>query len=232
MKFSFSTLGCPYYTFEEMIDLAKRSGYTGVEFRIYKGTEDLRVLEEFQRPGIGATRRLFQEAGLQVACVSSSARFAYPDPENLKTQLKLAEDFMQIASDLECPYVRVFGGPYPLNFTDRPKAEPFIEEYRASIPPEKIAGLTREECDKWIMESLGKVGDMGKKFEPDSFPLTKYHRFSRSLQRPLFYILPVAVQNHAVSVFRLRLCPRLQRVCPETVLDERYIYHGQNPPSL
>ena len=64
MKFSFSTLGCPYYTFEEMIDLAKRSGYTGVEFRIYKGTEDLRVLEEFQRPGIGATRRLFQEAGL------------------------------------------------------------------------------------------------------------------------------------------------------------------------
>lgn len=71
---------------------------------------------------------------------------------------------MQIASDLECPYVRVFGGPYPLNFTDRPKAEPFIEEYRASIPPEKIAGLTREECDKWIMESLGKVGDMGKKY--------------------------------------------------------------------
>lgn len=173
MKFSFSTLGCPYYTFEEMIDLAKRSGYTGVEFRIYKGTEDLRVLEEFQRPGIGATRRLFKEAGLQVACVSSSARFAYPDPENLQAQLKLAEDFMQIASDLECPYVRVFGGPYPLNFTDRPKAEPFIEEYRASIPPEKIAGLTREECDKWIMESLGKVGDMGKKY--GVMPLMETH---------------------------------------------------------
>lgn len=173
MKFSFTTLGCPYHSFEDMIDLAKRTGYTGVEFRIYKGTEDLRKLEEFQRPGIDATRRLFQNAGIKIVCVSSSARFAYPDPENLKQQIQLAEDFMKIASDLECPYLRVFGGPYPLNFTNCKRADPSTEEYRASLPPEKVVGLTREECDKWLMDSLGKIGEMSKKY--GVMPLMETH---------------------------------------------------------
>ena len=48
MKFSFSTLGCPDYSFDQIIELVKRVGYTGVEMRIYKNTEDLRTLDEFK----------------------------------------------------------------------------------------------------------------------------------------------------------------------------------------
>ena len=98
MKFSFSTLGCPNYSFDQIIDLVKQVGYTGVEMRIYKNTEDLRTLEEFRLENLGAVRKKFHAAGIEITCVSSSARFAYPDPEDLKNQLQLAEDYMKIAA--------------------------------------------------------------------------------------------------------------------------------------
>ena len=173
MKFSVSTLGCPDYSFEQIIELAKKVGYTGIEMRIYKMSEDLRALEEFKPENLGRVRRMFHAAGLEITCVSSSARFAYPDADNLKAQLQLAEDYMKIASKLECPYIRVFGGPYPVNFTGRPKSEPFIEAYRESIPSEKKQGLTREVCDEALMECLGKTGETGLKY--GVMPLMETH---------------------------------------------------------
>lgn len=173
MKFSFSTLGCPYYTFDQMIELAKKCGYTGIEFRIYQGQEDLRNCPEFGKDNIASTKKRFQEADIKIACLSSSARFAYPDADNQRRQLEHAETYLQMASDLECPYVRIFAGPYPVNFNGHPKSESFIEEYRASIPPEKVAGLTKEECDKWVMEGFYKVGELGKKY--GVMPLMETH---------------------------------------------------------
>ncbi|MBR2264405.1 MAG: sugar phosphate isomerase/epimerase [Firmicutes bacterium] len=80
MKFSFSTLGCPQHSFDQIIDLVRQVGYTGVEIRIYKNTEDLRTLGEFKLENLDAVRRKFQSAGIEITCVSSSARFAYPGP--------------------------------------------------------------------------------------------------------------------------------------------------------
>ncbi len=173
MKFSLSTLGCPDYSFEQIVELAKKVGYTGVEIRIYRMAEDLRTLDEFRPERLGAVRRMFHQAGLEITCVSSSARFAYPEPENLKEQLRLAGDYMKIASALECPYIRVFGGPYPVNFTGRRQSEPFIEAYRAGIPAEKTRMLTRELCDRAVMDCLGKLGEEGLKY--GVMPLMETH---------------------------------------------------------
>lgn len=173
MKFSFSTLGCPYYNLDQIISMAKKCGYTGVEFRIYQGQEDLRKCEEFNKMNIAATKKRFQAENLQIACLSSSARFAYPDAENQKNQLEHALIYLQMASELECPYVRIFAGPYPVNFSGKPRSEGFIEEYRASIPAEKVVGLTQEECDKWVMEGFYKVGELGKQY--GVMPLMETH---------------------------------------------------------
>ena len=88
MKFSFSTLGCPNYSFDEIIELLKRVGYTGVEMRIYKNTGDLRTLDEFRPQNLGAVRRKFHAAGLEITCVSSDARFATPTPRTSKSSLR------------------------------------------------------------------------------------------------------------------------------------------------
>ncbi|MGI5895017.1 MAG: sugar phosphate isomerase/epimerase family protein [Candidatus Merdivicinus sp.] len=173
MKFSFSTLGCPDYTFEQIIALACSSGYTGIEFRVYRGEENLQNLEEFQRPNLLHTRRLFQNAGLSICCLSSGVRFSFPDPQDAALQLQNAQAFLQLASDLECPYIRVFGGPYPVNFTNRSQVEPFIQAYWDSLPAEKVAGLTQQQCDQFLMECLGKVGEMGRKY--GVMPLMETH---------------------------------------------------------
>lgn len=172
MNFCFSTLGCPDYDLDQIIHIAQQCGYEGVEFRIYRGTEKLNTLEEFQRPHISDTHKRLLAAGLKTACVSSSARFSLPGKENQKAQIQLAEDFFQIAHDLECPYVRVFGGPYPKNFTGA-KAEAGIEKYRASLPADTLKDLTREECDKWIMDSFGQIGEIGRKY--GVMPLMETH---------------------------------------------------------
>ena len=173
MKFCFSTLGCPDYPFDRIIELVRRVGYTGIELRIYKNAEDLRTIDELQPGKIAQTGRLFKNAGLDIACVSSSARFAFPDPENLKAQLEQARDYIRMAAALESPYVRVFGGPYPVNFSGRPKSEPFIEAYRASLPPEKTRGLTREICDRAVMDCLGEIGEFGRAY--GVMPLMETH---------------------------------------------------------
>ena len=172
MKFSFSTLGCPNYNLDQIFALAKKSGYTGIELRIYQGQDDLRKCDEFNKTNIAATKKRFRQENLVIPCLSSGARFAYPDAEDQKAQLEHALIYLQMASELECPYVRIFAGPYPVNFSGR-RAEPFIEEYRASIPAEKTAGLTREECDKWVMEGFYKVGELGKQY--GVMPLMETH---------------------------------------------------------
>lgn len=172
MKFSYSTLGCPYYTFDQMIDLAKKSGYTGIEFRIYNGSVDYHLADEFKPGRIDQTRKLFNSNGIEIACCSSSVRFSLPGKEEQKKQLDLAESYFQVAAGLGCKYVRIFGGPYPVNFTNR-KSEPFIVEYRDSIPADKVAGLTKEECDKWIIDGFGIIGELGKKY--GVMPLMETH---------------------------------------------------------
>lgn len=172
MKFSFSTLGCPFYTFEQMIDMAKQNGYGGIEFRIFNGTRDYHLADEFKPANIDQTKKLFHANEIEIACCASGARFSLPGKEEQKTQVELAEAYMQVASGLECKYIRVFGGPYPVNFSNQ-KSEPFIDEYRASIPPEKVKGITKEECNKWIIDSLGIIGEIGKKY--GVMPLMETH---------------------------------------------------------
>ena len=41
MKIAFSTLGCPNWTVDEMLDAARANGYEGVELRFYGGSLDL-----------------------------------------------------------------------------------------------------------------------------------------------------------------------------------------------
>lgn len=172
MKFSFSTLGCPHHDLQQIIRLAKDTGYTGVELRIYQGQDDLRKCEPFQPDSLAATARAFRQAELTVSCLSSSAKFAYPGKEFQKEQLEIALAYLQMASELECSYVRIFAGPYPRNFTGR-KAEPFIEEYRASVADRIPADLSREECDKWVMDGFYQVGELGKKY--GVMPLMETH---------------------------------------------------------
>jgi sugar phosphate isomerase/epimerase len=113
MKLSFSTLGCPDWTFDEIMRRAGQYGYDGIGFRGLGGEFDLTKVPEFSPSERAKTRRRLKEAGLATSMVLTSAKMIVMEAEKLEANLQLGEKHIDIASDLECPSIRVFGGQMP-----------------------------------------------------------------------------------------------------------------------
>lgn len=117
MKLSFSTLGCPGWSFGEIVLRASQYGYEGVAFRGLGGQLDLTKVPEFFPAARANTRRRLKEAGLATSMVLTSATMMIADAEKLEASLQLGKSHINIASDLECPYIRVFGGQRPVGIS-------------------------------------------------------------------------------------------------------------------
>lgn len=101
---AFSTLGCPDWDLDQILDCATRNGYDSVELRGYRDSMDLPTAGPFAQANRAATRERFTNAGLRICCVGASANSADFQPEHVASHCALA-------SDLGCPLVRVFPGP-------------------------------------------------------------------------------------------------------------------------
>ena len=113
MKLSFSTLGCPNYNMDEIIEMAVKNNYQGVEIRAVSGTVQISGLDEFKGSGLAETAKKLKNAGLEVACLGTSIGFSKADAEHQKKNLEDAKVNMEIANALDCKYIRTFGGPLP-----------------------------------------------------------------------------------------------------------------------
>lgn len=112
-KIGFSTLGCPGYSVEEVAALAHDQHFDGVEIRFIRDVVDLSRLEEFSPARIADTRRIFDDAGVEVSCIDTSVRFTSADPAERQAQRELAKINCEIANGLGARYIRTFGGPLP-----------------------------------------------------------------------------------------------------------------------
>ena len=86
MKLSFSTLGCPSWSLERVIDAAGRHGYDGIELRFLEDQDALWERPELSGTGVAETRRRLRDAGLAVPCVDSRSFFHHPD-ESARAQI-------------------------------------------------------------------------------------------------------------------------------------------------
>jgi sugar phosphate isomerase/epimerase len=121
---AFSTLGCPNWDLDQILNATKDYGYDAVELRGYKEWMDLPVAEPFTPANRAATRARFEDAGVSICCVSSSGVV-------VKGMLDHVCQHAELARDLGCPIVRVFGGALA---TDVPHADAFsraVENLRA-----------------------------------------------------------------------------------------------------
>lgn len=124
MKLSFSTLACPEWSLEEVIQNAVLHKYDGVEIRGIKGVYDLTKLNEFTGD-IERTRKLLADNNLEIACISTSCFFA--DPEKRKQGIPLAKEHIDIASQLGCKVIRVFSGRFPENIGEEETIEGMVQ---------------------------------------------------------------------------------------------------------
>jgi sugar phosphate isomerase/epimerase len=107
-RLAFSTLGCPGWTLEQVVDGARRYGYDGVELRLLDGEPIGPELPAGERARV---RRAFAGAGLPVCCLDTSVRVATgEDPDRVAAELRA---LLALASEWEAPLLRVFPGPWP-----------------------------------------------------------------------------------------------------------------------
>ena len=106
----FSTLGCPAWDWTKILDFASQHGFSAIELRGLQGNMDLPSNPLFSPDRIAQTKTDIAAAKLKIACVSSSANLYWDDPEKRAKDLSDARRFIELASTLGAPYVRVFGG--------------------------------------------------------------------------------------------------------------------------
>src|SRR5919205_908228 len=109
-RIGFSTLGCPKWVWKKVLDFAQQYRFDAVELRGLEGQMDLPARPEFSSAaGIKKAKQDVAAHGLVISCVSSSTELHHTDPAKNDQQLRDGRRFIDLASALGAPYVRVFG---------------------------------------------------------------------------------------------------------------------------
>jgi sugar phosphate isomerase/epimerase len=109
---SFSTLGCPDWTLQQVMDFAVQHGYAGIELRGLKRQMDLTKCNEFTQDR-EATLQLIKNKKLQFVNLGSSCSLHFTEGEERQKHLTEGKTFINLAQQLNCPYVRVFPNRLP-----------------------------------------------------------------------------------------------------------------------
>lgn len=111
---AFSTIACPDWTLKQAIEFAALHNYKGIEIRGIKRQMDLPNAVEFNSPeNMSATLTLMKQKGLKFINLGASAAFHMPDGPLREKHFKEAKAFIDLASQIDCPFVRVFPNEFP-----------------------------------------------------------------------------------------------------------------------
>src|SRR2546421_4404569 len=114
LPIGFSTLGCPAWSWKQILDFAQTHDYAAIELRGLQKNMDLTLAPELSREGgrIEESKRELRERGLRISDLGASAELHEQDPAKRAAQLDEARRFIDLAETLRAPYVRVFGNKY------------------------------------------------------------------------------------------------------------------------
>jgi len=110
---SFSTLGCPGWTFTQIVDFAAAHQYDGIEMRGILKQLDLPKCAEFSNASnIKNTKQQMADKKLQFVDLGSSCTLHFADKTERQKNIDDGKRFIDLAAAIDCPNVRV----YPNNF--------------------------------------------------------------------------------------------------------------------
>jgi sugar phosphate isomerase/epimerase len=104
---AFSTLACPDWSWELIVQKAVEYGYQGLELRGVEGEMDLTKAGPFSAQRLAATKSELKERGLAVPCLDTSCRF--DQASEIGENLDEGRRHIDLAVALDAPAIRVFG---------------------------------------------------------------------------------------------------------------------------
>ena len=153
MKISFSTLACPAWKLDAVVEAACREGFDGIELRFIENDDRLWQRPEFSGSGLQATRSRLEAAGLRISCLDTSCFFHHPEASRRREALEMGRAMIELAAALGAPGIRVFG--------DR-------------VQP----GADRAATAGWIVEGIQELAAYGRPFQVQAW-LESHGDFAR-----------------------------------------------------
>ncbi|MCS7224293.1 MAG: sugar phosphate isomerase/epimerase [Armatimonadetes bacterium] len=112
MKVAFSSLACPNWPLDLILQKAKEWGCDGIQLRGLQDEIYLPRHPELSGPRLRETKAKIAEAGLFVYCLGSSAKLSVPE-DQWAANADEVKDYIHLAVNLNCPVVRIYGGRRP-----------------------------------------------------------------------------------------------------------------------
>lgn len=148
---SFSTLGCPAWTFSQVLQHAATNRFDGIEIRGIKGDLDLPNNPIFSAANIAATRREVADKKGKIVNLGSSANMHFLDPKKRQSNLDEAKKYIDLAHQLDCPFIRVFPNDLPKDQEEQATINTIIQSLITLGDYANSSGV------KVLLESHGKV---------------------------------------------------------------------------
>jgi len=137
LPLGFSTLGSPKWDWIQTLDFAAANGFAAIELRGLQETMDLSKRPEFQPDRVAQTKRELAARGLAVPCLGASVNLHEQDTAKLGAAMAETRRFIDVASAIGAPYVRVFGNQY-------------------------VQGMPREAVHAYIAKGLRELGEYAR----------------------------------------------------------------------
>ncbi|HVR71012.1 MAG TPA: sugar phosphate isomerase/epimerase family protein [Vicinamibacteria bacterium] len=138
---SFSTLGCPSWSWGTILDQASRLGYAAIELRGVAGEMDLSKVAEFSASRLAETRRELAARGLVISDLGSSAHMHQKDPAARAKQFDEGRRFIDLAQAMGVKYVRMFPDKVPEGEAREDVTRRIIEGFQTMAAHAKPAGV-------------------------------------------------------------------------------------------
>jgi sugar phosphate isomerase/epimerase len=138
---AFSTLGCPAWSWKQVLDQADRLGYAAIELRGIAGEMDLPKVPELSGSQLAASKKDLAALGLVISDLGASARMHEKEPAARAKQLDEGRRFIDLAKALDVKYVRMFGDKLPEGEPREDVMKRVIDGFREMAAYAKPAGV-------------------------------------------------------------------------------------------
>ena len=169
MKLSFSTLGCPDWTFQEVLDNAQKMGFNGIEIRGIENEMNVAKIPYFQPSRWKDTLKKLEDRNLEIISLNTSSKFH--DPASWDAAVTEAKEAIDMAESIDVPFIRIFSDAIP-NPSERDKtlqliAKGWAEVYRYS-EGKKVTPMVEVHGD---FNNVGIFKDIFKYFSHPKFAI-------------------------------------------------------------
>lgn len=215
-RLSFSTLGCPDWSLETILNFAVNNNYSGIEFRGLHRELDLPKCAEFSDKNIASTRKLIADKKIKVICLSSSAAMHFPNGAERDKNMDEAKRFIDLAQQLKCPFIRVL----PNRLAKGDEKSKSIEIIIASL--QELGDFAR---DKGVIVLLESHGDLLQSEEIE--------KVMKSVNKPnVGFMWDVVNMWNKYKEPPAQVYVRLKKYIHHTHLKDLEIVNGKQQPAL